>query len=148
VGPEIRIRYQLQSHWHVLCDSNQMENAVLNLVINASDAMPGGGEVTISTDDVSAETARSSIDRALGDHVRLSVADTGTGMTEETRRKAFDPFFTTKPDGKGTGLGLSMILGYVMQSNGQIDIDSEPGRGTVVHIDMPRARVDITTETA
>ncbi|HJU27395.1 MAG TPA: ATP-binding protein [Rhodanobacteraceae bacterium] len=148
VGPRIRIRYQLQSRWHVLCDSNQMENAILNLVINASDAMPDGGEVTISTEDVRAATATSGIDRTLGDHVRLSVADTGSGMSEETRAKAFDPFFTTKPQGKGTGLGLSMILGYVMQSSGQIDIDSEPGRGTVVHIAMPRARADVATETA
>ena len=142
------IRFQLRSSWHVLCDSNQMENAIFNLVNNASDAMPEGGEITISTEDVPAEAARSGLDRALGDHVRLSVADTGVGMTEETRAKAFDPFFTTKPVGKGTGLGLSTILGYVMQSNGQISIDSEPGRGTVVHIDMPRARADIATETA
>ncbi|HJU06932.1 MAG TPA: ATP-binding protein [Rhodanobacteraceae bacterium] len=125
-----------------------MENAIFNLVNNASDAMPEGGEITISTGDMRAEAAQSDLERALGDHVRLSVADTGIGMNEETRAKAFDPFFTTKPVGKGTGLGLSTILGYVMQSNGQISIDSEPGRGTVVHIDMPRARADIATETA
>ena len=148
VASGTRIRYQLQSDWHVLCDSNQMENAIFNLVNNASDAMPEGGEITISTGDMRAEAAQSDLERALGDHVRLSVADTGIGMNEETRAKAFDPFFTTKPVGKGTGLGLSTILGYVMQSNGQISIDSEPGRGTVVHIDMPRARADIATETA
>ena len=142
------IRYQLQSSWHVLCDSNQMENAIFNLVNNASDAMPDGGEITISTFDVRADAAQSGLDRALGDHVRLSVADTGVGMSEETRAKAFDPFFTTKPVGKGTGLGLSTILGYVMQSNGQISIDSEPGRGTVVHVDMPRALADVAMETA
>jgi signal transduction histidine kinase len=148
VASGVRIRYELKSSWHVLCDSNQMENAIFNLVNNAGDAMPGGGDITISTADLRAEDARNDLDRALGDHVRLSVADTGVGMGEETRAKAFDPFFTTKPVGKGTGLGLSTILGYVMQSNGQISIDSEPGQGTVVHIDMPRALAHVATETA
>jgi signal transduction histidine kinase len=148
VASGVKIRYQLASNWHVLCDSNQMENAIFNLVNNASDAMPEGGEITISTADMRAEAARSDLGRVLGDHVRLSVADTGVGMDEETRAKAFDPFFTTKPVGKGTGLGLSTILGYVMQSNGSISIDSELGRGTMVHIDMPRALADVATETA
>ncbi|HEY3521789.1 MAG TPA: ATP-binding protein [Rhodanobacteraceae bacterium] len=148
VASGITIRYRLQSNWHVLCDSNQMENAIFNLVNNANDAMPAGGEITISTADMRAEAAQSDLDRALGDHVRLSVADTGVGMSEETRARAFDPFFTTKPVGKGTGLGLSTILGYVMQSDGRISIDSQPGHGTVVHIDMPRAHAHIATETA
>ncbi|MGH8212782.1 MAG: sensor histidine kinase, partial [Rhodanobacteraceae bacterium] len=128
------IRYQLQSSWHVLCDSNQMENAIFNLVNNASDAMPEGGEITITTADLRAEDARSDLDRALGDHVRLSVADTGIGMDEETRAKAFDPFFTTKPVGKGTGLGLSQVFGFAKQSGGHAAIYSEIGQGTTVKL--------------
>ncbi len=135
----VRLNYELASRWPVLCDANQMENAILNLVINARDALPDGGEITIRTVDVAADAEPAPETTPLGDHVWLAVIDNGTGMSEETHRKAFDPFYTTKPVGKGTGLGLSTIQGYVLQSNGQVDIDSEPGRGTTINIRMPRA---------
>jgi len=147
VGAGIEIHYQLESRWHVLCDANQMETAILNLVINARDAMPDGGDITISTLDVSVG-AEDDPDVAAGDHVRLRVADTGTGMSEDVLSRAFDPFFTTKPVGKGTGLGLSTILGYVMQSNGRVDIDSKPGMGTTIDILLPREVSSVSAEVA
>jgi signal transduction histidine kinase len=147
VGPNVQVQYQLDSHWHVLCDVNQMENAILNLVINARDAMPEGGQVTISTADVRVDAGESRGQKVL-DQVRLRVADTGTGMTEEVRGRAMDPFFTTKPVGKGTGLGLSTILGYVLQSNGRLSIDSEVGVGTSVDILLPRELRTVPTEVA
>jgi signal transduction histidine kinase len=124
-----------------------MENAILNLVINARDAMPEGGQVTISTADVRVDAGESRGQKVL-DQVRLRVADTGTGMTEEVRGRAMDPFFTTKPVGKGTGLGLSTILGYVLQSNGRLSIDSEVGVGTSVDILLPRELRTVPTEVA
>jgi signal transduction histidine kinase len=147
VGPDVRIDYQLASRWHVFCDMNQMENAILNLVINARDAMPEGGQVTISTADVRVD-ANESTGQKVVDQVRLRVADTGIGMTEEVRSRAMDPFFTTKPVGKGTGLGLSTILGYVLQSNGRISIESEVGIGTSVDIVLPREFSTVSTELA
>jgi PAS domain S-box-containing protein len=125
--------------WPCFCDANQIENAILNLCINARDAMPEGGQATI-------ETANSWIDHPLaldrdmrpGQYVVISVSDTGVGMTPEVAARAFDPFFTTKPAGKGTGLGLSMIYGFAKQSGGQARIYSEPGRGTTVKIYLPR----------
>ncbi|HET6586553.1 MAG TPA: ATP-binding protein [Oleiagrimonas sp.] len=145
--PLVYLRYELASRWLVLCDPNQMENAILNLVINARDALPDGGDITIRTTDVVADAAAESEASDLGDHVWLAVADTGAGMSEEIRRKAFEPFYTTKPMGKGTGLGLSTIHGYVLQSNGQVSIDSEPGHGTTIHIRMPRTHVAATADT-
>lgn len=143
------IEYQLHSNWPVLCDRNQMENAILNLAINARDAMPEGGRITISTSDIHLDMGDPAFeDQQGGDFVHLSVADTGSGMSEEVRRKAFDPFFTTKPVGKGTGLGLSTIHGYVMQSSGHIRIDSETGKGTIINIVLPRAGGDSTAEVA
>ncbi|HKZ12164.1 MAG TPA: ATP-binding protein [Rhodanobacteraceae bacterium] len=147
VGPNVQIQYQLASHWHVLCDVNQMENAILNLIINARDAMPEGGQITVSTADVHVD-AVASPDQKVVDQVRLRVADTGVGMTEEVRSRAMDPFFTTKPVGKGTGLGLSTILGYVLQSNGRLSIDSEVGVGTSVDIVLPREFSTVSTEVA
>jgi len=146
VGSNVKIDYRLESHWPVLCDSNQMENAILNLVINARDAMPMGGQITLRTQDVRVDEDHPLDNLQNGDYVHLCVDDTGSGMSEEVRRKAFDPFFTTKPVGKGTGLGLSTTLGYVMQSNGHASIDSEEGKGTTINILMPRATGDITAE--
>jgi signal transduction histidine kinase len=148
VGPDVDIEYQLESHWPVLCDGNQMENAILNLVINARDAMPDGGKITLRTHDVRVDAEHPLDNLQTGDYVHLCVDDTGTGMSEEVRRKAFDPFFTTKPVGKGTGLGLSTILGYVMQSNGHASIESEVGKGTTINIIMPRATSDVASEVA
>jgi signal transduction histidine kinase len=148
VGSNVNIEYKLESHWPVLCDGNQMENAVLNLVINARDAMPEGGHIVVRTQDLRVDAAHPLDDLQPGDYVHLCVDDTGMGMSEDVRSKAFDPFFTTKPVGKGTGLGLSTILGYVMQSNGHVSIESEEGKGTTINIIMPRATNDVASEVA
>jgi signal transduction histidine kinase len=148
VGSRWRIDYRLESRLAVLCDSNQMENAILNLVINARDAMPDGGSISICTEDLRVDSAHPANGLGAGDYVHLRVVDTGVGMSEEVRSKAFDPFFTTKPVGKGTGLGLSTILGYVEQSNGVANIESQPGRGTTVHIILPRAPRETVPEEA
>ena len=123
--------------WATLVDPNQLENALLNLCINARDAMPAGGRLTISTGNAQLGEADGQ-DLPPGQYVTLCVADTGTGMTPEVVRRAFDPFFTTKPIGMGTGLGLSMIYGFVQQSGGQVRIHSAPGQGTTVCLYLPR----------
>jgi PAS domain S-box-containing protein len=127
------------SLWTANIDAGQLENAILNLCINARDAMPDGGRITIETankwlDDRSARSR----DLEPGQYLSVCVTDTGTGMDAETARRAFDPFFTTKPIGQGTGLGLSMIYGFAQQSGGQVRIYSEPGRGTTVCVYLPR----------
>jgi PAS domain S-box-containing protein len=133
--------------WTTLCDPNQLESALLNLAINARDAMQGGGKLTISTtnvrlDGVIADTPALS----PGDYICIDVTDTGTGMSAEVAARAFDPFFTTKPLGHGTGLGLSMIYGLARQSNGRAAIDSKLGRGTSVKLYLPRHRGEGATE--
>ena len=125
--------------WSTLVDPNQLENALLNLCINARDAMPSGGRITIETANkwLDARAARER-DLPAGQFVSLCVTDTGVGMTPEVIARAFDPFFTTKPLGQGTGLGLSMIYGFVRQSSGQVRIYSEVGQGTTMCIYLPR----------
>ena len=127
--------------WPTIIDPNQLENALLNLCINAQDAMPNGGRLTIETNnkwfDDRGAAAR---DIPPGQYVSLSVSDTGTGMSAEVIARAFDPFFTTKPLGAGTGLGLSMVYGFARQSGGQVGIYSELGRGTTMRIYLPRHR--------
>ncbi|HKG99618.1 MAG TPA: PAS domain-containing protein [Bradyrhizobium sp.] len=125
--------------WSTLCDPNQLESALLNLAINARDAMPEGGRLTIASsnarlDRVTAETPA----LTPGDYVCIAVTDSGVGMSAEVAARAFDPFFTTKPIGQGTGLGLSMIYGFARQSNGHATIDSKLGRGTSVRVYLPR----------
>src|ERR1700676_45315 len=125
--------------WWTLCDPNQLESALLNLAINARDAMPDGGKLTVTTanarlDSVTADTPALS----PGDYICIGVSDTGVGMSAEVAARAFDPFFTTKPIGQGTGLGLSMIYGFARQSNGHVTIDSKLGRGTSVRLYLPR----------
>src|SRR5471032_669892 len=125
--------------WGTLCDPNQLESALLNLAINARDAMPDGGKLTISTknarlDGVTADTPA----LTPGDYICIDVTDTDTGMSAEVAARAFDPFFTTKPIGQGTGLGLSMIYGFSKQSHGHVSIKSEVGRGTTVRLYLPR----------
>jgi len=140
VGPEIKVEVVASDPiWSTRVDRNQLESALLNLCINARDAMPAGGVLTIETGNHVFD-ARAARERDLppGDYVSLCVADTGTGMTDEIIARAFDPFFTTKPVGEGTGLGLSMIYGFVQQSGGQARITSEPGRGTKVCLWLPR----------
>jgi PAS domain S-box-containing protein len=129
--------------WLVRCDGNQLENALLNLAINARDAMPNGGTVTIDTTNsvFDARQARRR-DVSPGEYVCLRVSDTGVGMPPSVKARAFDPFYTTKPIGKGTGLGLSMIYGFVRQSDGSVLIDSEPGKGASIEICLPRYEGD------
>jgi signal transduction histidine kinase/CheY-like chemotaxis protein len=145
VGPSIQIETKLAGElWPALCDPNQLENALLNLVINACDAMPDGGDLVIETANVALDEKRvTSSDGPLrnvpaGEYVALSVTDTGTGMSPTTMTRVFEPFFTTKPLGQGTGLGLSMIYGFVQQSGGHIHLGSEVGHGTTVTIYLPR----------
>jgi PAS domain S-box-containing protein len=128
--------------WRTLCDPNQLESAVLNLAINARDAMPDGGRLTIETSnaDFAAADAARRHGVSPGQYVSIRVTDTGTGMTPEVASRAFDPFFTTKPTGQGTGLGLSMIYGFARQSEGYAKIETEPGRGTAVQLYLPRYR--------
>ena len=142
VGEQVEIMMRLNAHWSTLCDINQMENVILNLAINARDAMPGGGRLTIETMDLALTAPPHDVEGEFvpGDYVALAVRDTGIGMPDEVRRRAVDPFFTTKPLGKGTGLGLSMTFGFVRQSGGYLVIDSAPDQGTSVTMLMPRDR--------
>jgi signal transduction histidine kinase/CheY-like chemotaxis protein len=130
--------------WPCLADPVQLESALLNLALNARDAMPGGGRIAIETANVTldANAVGQQGEIAPGDYVVVSVTDTGTGMSDDVRRHAFEPFFTTKDVGKGSGLGLSMVYGFVKQSGGNVTIYSEPGHGTTVKLYLPRARPD------
>ena len=143
VGEKVEMIMRLNGTWPTLCDVNQMENVILNLAINARDAMPEGGRLVLETRDVALAEPPAEVESenfVPGDYAALAVTDTGTGMPEEVRRRAVDPFFTTKSQGKGTGLGLSMTLGFVRQSGGHLMIESAVGRGTTVTILMPRDR--------
>ena len=126
--------------WCVEVDPNQLENAILNLAVNARDAMPGGGVLTIATRNVPIDDSDLEID--AGEYVLITVGDTGEGMPAEVLAKAFEPFFSTKEVGKGTGLGLSQVYGYVKQSGGHVSIVSEAGAGTSVSIYLPRLLVE------
>ena len=139
VGPSIAMDViATRGLWSTLVDPPQLENALLNLCLNARDAMPDGGQLLIETSNrlLDADEARA-FDLPAGDYVALCVSDNGSGMTEEVLKRAFDPFFTTKPIGMGTGLGLSMIYGFARQSGGGVHIDSTPGRGTRACIYVP-----------
>jgi PAS domain S-box-containing protein len=141
MGKQIELRLDLAPGLGpALCDPNQLESALLNLAINARDAMPHGGVLTIRTGQAAnpgALLTHRSAAEPPDPYLCLQVADTGVGMPPEVTARAFDPFFTTKPKGRGTGLGLSMTHGFVVQSHGVIQLDSEPGRGTVVTIYLP-----------
>ena len=141
VGPGIKVKTTLKSGlWPTLCDPHQLENAILNLSINARDAMPDGGQLTIETANVCIDD-RGARERDMppGQYTEICITDTGTGMPPDAVERVFEPFFTTKPLGQGTGLGLSMIYGFVKQSDGQVRITSELGVGTSVRIYLPRA---------
>jgi len=140
VGPQVEIHIELAEALNLtLCDPHQLENALLNLCINARDAMPEGGVLRIVTANRRLnEVQAAALELPAGDYVTLAVLDTGSGMPPEVLARAFDPFFTTKPVGMGTGLGLSMIYGFAKQSGGIAHIASAPGRGTTVTLYLPR----------
>ncbi|HSX69679.1 MAG TPA: ATP-binding protein, partial [Pseudomonas sp.] len=150
VGPSIRVETSGASGlWPALVDASQLENALLNLCLNARDAMPEGGSIQVRTANrrMDQEAARA-LDLREGEYLSLAVTDTGVGMTPETIAKAFDPFFTTKPIGQGTGLGLSMIYGFAQQSGGQVRIRSELGKGSTVSLYLPRYHGDAARDEA
>jgi PAS domain S-box-containing protein len=140
VGPNLTMETVLAAGlWNCVCDPNQLENAILNLCINARDAMPNGGTLTVETANTWVDdTAAKERDMERGQYVAICVTDTGSGMSADVIARAFDPFFTTKPTGHGTGLGLSMVYGFAKQSNGQVRIYSELGQGTTVKVYLPR----------
>jgi signal transduction histidine kinase/ActR/RegA family two-component response regulator len=141
IGERIRVEIDLAPDtWPIYVDPHQLENAVVNLAVNARDAMEGEGLMRIATENVHL-AANQVGDVQAGDYVKISVTDTGCGMAPEVLDRAFEPFFTTKPVGKGTGLGLSQIFGFAHQSEGEVGIESQVGRGTTVSIYLPRTQV-------
>jgi len=142
LGEDIEIETVLAAGlWTTMVDANQLENVILNLSINARDAMPAGGRLTIETGNAALDESYTAgtPDVAPGQYVMLAISDTGHGMPPEVAARAFEPFFTTKPEGKGTGLGLSMAYGFAKQSGGHIRIYSEPGAGTTIRLYLPRS---------
>jgi signal transduction histidine kinase/CheY-like chemotaxis protein len=141
IGESITIRVEPgESLWPTLADHHQLENAILNLCVNARDAMPEGGALTLSTRNEADLRMIEGVDEPVqpGDYVAIAVTDTGSGMTPDIAARAFDPFFTTKPMGQGTGLGLSQVYGFVRQSGGHASIRSTQGRGTTITLYLPR----------
>jgi len=140
VGPAVQLELKLaDGHWLVRCDTNQLESALLNLCVNARDAMSEGGWLTISTEErvLSADDLTDFEDLLPGRYAALAVTDTGSGMPPEVKSHAFEPFFTTKPAGQGTGLGLSQIYGFMRQSGGLVQIETAVGKGTTVRLCLP-----------
>jgi CheY-like chemotaxis protein len=140
VGENIELKMETAPQLErVRVDPGQMEQVIMNLVVNARDAMPNGGVLTLQTENVELDEAfaREHIGVRPGPHVMLAIADTGVGMDDETQARAYEPFFTTKGTGKGTGLGLSTVFGIVKQSGGTIWLDSAPGRGTTFRLYFP-----------
>lgn len=145
IGGEIKLELRLTKEaWPVFADRAQMESALLNLALNARDAMPDGGTLTIEVANVQLDNA--DLQPPPGSYTALAVIDTGTGMPKEVIDRAFEPFFTTKGQGKGTGLGLSMVYGFVKQSNGHATIDSLVGEGTTVRLYLPRTDTAVEKE--
>ena len=145
IGPAIELFIESQPKLHpAWVDPNQFELAILNLALNARDAMPTGGKLQIDAKNQRGEMGKLPPDLRLGDYVVVSVSDTGTGMNEETAARAFEPFFTTKEAGRGSGLGLSIVHGFAAQSGGSVQITSSPGNGTNVDLWLPRAKGDVT----
>jgi signal transduction histidine kinase len=145
-GARVRLRLELAPEvWPCRLDRAQFDCALLNLIINARDAMPNGGEVRLATANVSRRAGTGRATRRVGDYVRITVADTGQGMTPEVAQRALEPFYTTK-GASGTGLGLSQVYGLVRQVGGDMHVQSEPGVGTTIELFLPRsASVQRTT---
>jgi CheY-like chemotaxis protein len=151
LGEQITIEAVLAGGlWMTFVDQNQMENCILNLAVNARDAMPSGGKLTIETGNTYLDQVYASghDEVTAGQYVMVAVSDTGEGMTEEELRLAFEPFYTTKGEGKGTGLGLSQVYGFVKQSGGHVKLYSERGNGTTVKIYLPRHTASIAVPTS
>ncbi len=147
VGGPVRLSYDFAPDvWPVMADANQVQTALLNLAINARDAMADGGTLKIATANLCLADAEA--DLAAGDYATLTVVDTGTGMTDEVQAHLFEPFFTTKDVGKGTGLGLAQVYGFVRQSGGGVRVHSVVGQGTTITILLPRAAAETATATA
>ena len=143
--PEVEVQYELADDaWQTEIDPGEFQDAILNLVINARDAMPRGGRLRIETGNLNLDTekAGSNADLSPGDYVQLVLTDTGTGMDNRTLEHAFEPFFTTKPEGKGTGLGLAMVYGFARRYGGNVEARSEEGVGTTIRLYLPRAQHD------
>jgi two-component system cell cycle sensor histidine kinase/response regulator CckA len=140
MGDDVDVALDVEAeHGWIRVDPTQLEQVIVNLAVNAHDAMPTGGTVTITVRDMkSTDPDRPDPDLSAGPFVRISVSDTGTGMDEATRARIFDPFFTTKGPAKGTGLGLSTVFGIVTQSGGQIGVETALGQGSTFHVDLPR----------
>ena len=150
INESIHLEMQLDEQlWVAEADPNQLESALLNLVLNARDAMPDGGKLLVKTSNQHLDTGFTAAHSNLqpGDYIVLSVTDTGCGMPQSTINRAFDPFFTTKPIGQGTGLGLSMIYGFSKQSGGHASIHSEVGKGTTVSLFLPRFSGELVQDT-
>ena len=148
IGERITVRTRFpEETWNVSVDTNQLENAILNLAVNARDAMDGEGQLAISVDNV-ALAAGEVGEMGAGEYVRISVSDTGSGMPPEVIERVFEPFFTTKPVGKGTGLGLSQIFGFARESGGDVVIDSTVGVGSTVSLYLPRSTQEVESAAA
>ncbi|MBR0801155.1 response regulator [Bradyrhizobium jicamae] len=146
LGEQIEIETSLEPDaWPAFIDPNHLSTALLNLAVNARDAMPEGGKLMLETGNVVLDEtyAATNVDARPGEYVMVAVSDTGTGIPEAIREKVFEPFFTTKDTGKGTGLGLSMVYGFVKQSNGHLKIYSEEGHGTSIKLYLPRSSGDV-----
>jgi CheY-like chemotaxis protein len=151
LGEEIELKTKLATDlWEVDCDPGELDGAITNLAINARDAMPDGGRLTIATRNITldADAPKLHPDARQGDYVRVSVSDTGVGMTPEVRKRAMDPFFTTKDRGKGAGLGLSSVSSFLKQSGGFVVLATELGKGTTINLYLPRASNKVAAERA